>query len=279
MRGIKTMKRVLCVLLIVFVVMLSLKMSEGKEDVVCMTYFYVEECDDCDEFKRILTSLQHNMSYLHVEQYDMMEHYELFETVQSAYDAFYGVPIVFIGNEWFYFNIESSGFDEKLERFVGCIVELGERGGVKCVVDTEEHLNFPRAVCVREFYDFGVVEEVVFMERVERALEENISFVEVSVFDVSDETNYAMLQSLWNVTVQDSLSPCVFVGDTGFPADEAHFPRIVSWAKNFSKTGLSCPEYTDGKEKKDSTRTIGFEMAAFIGALAAALILKKRGKV
>jgi hypothetical protein len=238
------MKKSIICFFIIFIFALIPLFSEGKEDIVCIEYFYDEECEDCESFKLLLESLEKNLSFLHINQYDIAKYYDLFENIRRVYDAYFGTPIIFVGNEWFYFDTKSGDFLEEFERFVECVDELRGLGGVECAIGGAEHVNFPRSVCVREFYDFGMEDVVVFMERIEDALAENVSFVEVSAFDISAEVNLTLLRDVCNLTSQDFFSPCVFVGDRFFPANESYFPHIISWAKNFSKIGLPCPELT-----------------------------------
>ncbi|KAA0002558.1 MAG: cytochrome c biogenesis protein CcdA [Thermoplasmata archaeon] len=233
-------KGILCILLILTLTLTS-TISEGKENVVCMAYFYVHGCDECEKVKPYIESLEENFSFLNVERYAAEENYELFEDIRKAYDALYGVPIVFIGNEWYYLNPEEEDFEEKMKELEASIIEFREMGGVECPI-IDGTLNFPKPVCILEFYDFTNENDSFFIQKLEDALKGNVSYTQITTFDVSEKTNKTILRNLFNTTHQEFFSPCIFVGEKAFLANEKYFNNIVREAKNFSKIGLSCPE-------------------------------------
>ncbi len=234
-------KGILCIL-IIFIIASIPPISEGKESVVCVAYFYVEGCEGCEKVEPFLESMEKNFSFLNVERYDLVEHYLLFQNITKAYDTYFGTPIVFIGNEWYYFDPEQEDFQEKINKLEKTIREFEKMGGVECPVVDGELVNFPKPVCVLEFYNFTEVHEASFTQQVEDALKENVSYTQVKTFDASTETNDTILKNLCNTTHQEFFSPCIFVGEKAFPAEETYFNNTIGWAKNFSKIGLSCPE-------------------------------------
>ena len=233
-------KGILAIFLLLAILSIPPAISE-EDGSVCMAYFYVHGCHECEVVEPYIDSLEKNFSFLRIERYAVDDNYDLFEDIRKAYSAHYGVPIAFIGNEWYYLSPEEEDFHEKMEELKSSIMEFKKLGGVDCPV-IDGALNFPKPVCVLEFYNFTNENETSFVQKLENALNENISYVQITSFDVSEETNKTISRNLFNTTHQEFFSPSIFVGEKAFLADENNFNKIVMEAKNYSKTGVSSPE-------------------------------------
>lgn len=234
-------KSVICIILFFALASIPATISEKNESIVCMAYFYVEGCGECEIVEPYINSLEKNFSFLNIEKYAVDENYELFEDIGKAYNARFGVPIIFIGNEWYYLNPEDSNFNEKKKELESTIMEYREMGGVDCPV-IDGALNFPKPVCILEFYNFTNENETFFINKLESALKENISYIQIASFDVLEEVNKTIVRNLFDTTNQEFFIPCIFIGEKAFPAEEKYFNEILEEARNHSKTGLTCPE-------------------------------------
>ncbi len=214
---------------------------------VHMAYFYKDykKCIMCEEIQPFIEELE-NISYVYVHKYEITssplyptENDKIFKNITSAYNSPGDVPIIFVGNEWFYFGNKSL-FEEGRERLNESLQELKEFEVENPIKDGE--LVYPKPVCVLLAYNSSDEsgDEISILIK---ALEENITFIRIDRIDVKYEENRSILEKL-----RQEATPVAFIGEKSFPLELYNVSLIVEEAKKYAKVGIDFPEGYEGKK-------------------------------
>jgi len=214
--------------------------SYSKADVT-MAYFYSKDCLVCQKIEPFISYLE-NLSYVEVEKYKvellpekMNENDSLLYNLSEAYNAIRIVPIIFMANEWYFFN--ESNLEEEKQRLLNDLEEL-KNYSIESPIKNGK-LNYPKPVCILIVYNSK-------HENVKWAVnefEKNIKFVRVDVIDIKYKENESIAKKLG---VEET--PVVFIGEKSYLLNKQNISFLINEAKKYEKIGLAFPSAYEEKE-------------------------------
>ncbi len=212
----------------------------SKADVT-MAYFYSKDCLVCQKIEPFISYLE-NLSYVKVEKYKvellpekMNENDSLLYNLSEAYNAIRIVPIIFMANEWYFFN--ESNLEEEKQRLLNDLEEL-KNYSIESPIKNGK-LNYPKPVCILIVYNSK-------HENVKWAVnefEKNIKFVRVDVIDIKYKENESIAKKLG---VEET--PVVFIGEKSYLLNKQNISFLINEAKKYEKIGLAFPSAYEEKE-------------------------------
>lgn len=214
--------------------------SYSKADVT-MAYFYSKDCLVCQKIEPFISYLE-NLSYVKVEKYKvellpekMNENDSLLYNLSEAYNAIRIVPIIFMANEWYFFN--ESNLEEEKQRLLNDLEEL-KNYSIESPIKNGK-LNYPKPVCILIVYNSK-------HENVKWAVnefEKNIKFVRADVIDIKYKENESIAKKLG---VEET--PVVFIGEKSYLLNKQNISFLINEAKKYEKIGLAFPSAYEEKE-------------------------------
>ena len=212
----------------------------SKADVT-MAYFYSKDCLVCQKIEPFISYLE-NLSYVEVEKYKvellpekMNENDSLLYNLSEAYNAIRIVPIIFMANEWYFFN--ESNLEEEKQRLLNDLEEL-KNYSIESPIKNGK-LNYPKPVCILIVYNSK-------HENVKWAVnefEKNIKFVRADVIDIKYKENESIAKKLG---VEET--PVVFIGEKSYLLNKQNISFLINEAKKYEKIGLAFPSAYEEKE-------------------------------
>lgn len=218
----------------------------AKEDTVCAAFFYEEGTKAAEVVLPAIQSLADNYSFFNVQSYDIWDHYDLYHTMLSAYNASDKPPLLFVGNEYYHLNPESQNFDAVLAELEKSIQDFASLGNIPCPVDEKGNVIFPRPVCILLFYDFATEKDAV--SPYVTALQDTITYISLYRFDTHHPSNISRLENFTDMVGPDLYSPVLIMGNQSYTLANVSVGDVVNEAKRLSKTGVECPEVESDRE-------------------------------
>ena len=221
------MKRFIFLLILLFLPFASAE--------VHMAYFYTDNCETCEKLQPFIDELN-NISYVIVHSYKVTfsthptYNDKILRNLSYSYNSPYDVPILFLGNKWFYFNesnfeMEKKKVNESLQRVMEFYIDNPIRHG---------KLVYPKPVCILVIFNSSRNESI---ETVVKALKENITFIKINEVDIKYKENRSMVKELpYNTT------PVVFIGENHFYLNNASLCYIVEEAEKYEIVGIDFPD-------------------------------------
>ncbi|KAA0004403.1 MAG: hypothetical protein FE043_00710 [Thermoplasmata archaeon] len=225
--------------------MLPIHASGATGGEVHVAYFYADDCGNCQSVEPLIESIEENYSFLRIERYNVKENYGLYDEIQEKYHSHYGVPTAFMGNRWYYFDAEEGNVSETLEDFKNGIEEYEKIGGVESPIQNGSEIVFPKPVCMLAFYNFSDEIESSQAMKFKKAMEENITYINMEELDISLKINRENFENLGKLTGRNISTPALFIGNKSFSMDDSNISNAVKEGKKFDLTGLQCPKYRD----------------------------------
>jgi len=225
----------------IFAFLLLIFIASYSKAGVTMAYFYSEDCLICQEIDPFISYLE-NLSYVNVEKYrvgmlpeKMNENDSLLYNLSEAYDAIRIVPIIFMANEWYFFN--ESNLEEEKQKLLNDLEEL-KNYSIESPIKNGK-LNYPKPICILIIYN----SEDENVNWAVNEFENNIKFVRVDVIDIKYKENESIAKKLG---VEET--PVVFIGERSYLLSKENISFLINEAKKYEKIGLAFPSAYEEKE-------------------------------
>ncbi|MCD6512257.1 MAG: hypothetical protein J7K61_01460 [Thermoplasmata archaeon] len=223
-------KSIIILILIISFITPSFIHAMPSEKKVCMAYFRSSDCLNCARVDEIISRMQQKYPYLEVKTYDAQKERKLLEEISYLYTSYRDVPMIYIGNTWFYFgshvNIsqQSKRLNETVERIYGL-------GGCGCPIE-DGKVVYPKAVDVIIVYEEG--EEI---NDIGEEIQNAAKYVRI---DMVNATEKPSIMERFGLTH----TPAFVIGDNIF----YNISNATSFIENYSIVGMDFP--SGWEEKK-----------------------------
>jgi len=238
--------RLLAAILVILLAVGGVSAGQTAAETVCVVFFYTDD-DTGQTALEAMQALDQNLSVMEVVYYNVSLQAGLLDSALSAYAIEVEPPIAFVANAYFEINGTVQEIQSVILQLKTVVLTLAARGGTPCPFSDDGEVLFPRPVCIFAVFDDGESKEII--DRFRAALNDNISYLQLTLLDIRLPENQTMLEKLAAHLKQEIASPSLVIGETVWNLSNTSLDTVIADALHHALMGADCTPIQGGGVK------------------------------